>query len=192
MNLWHIVPIMLLLILALGLVYAFSLYTQQEGLLYRKVFESQIFWAQENVENRVAHMRKKALEEGDAIVKKDFNADTIKKSASEMLTQYPELNRVSWFDARGQWVYGVDSDKSRNESVVTRAPANGIQRETLLSFIKDQGQNQTIAECLVPIPTTHPNGQMMLAGFLQLRTKIDDLLVMLLPNEVTQQNLIKL
>ena len=101
-DLWHIVPIVLLLILALGLVYAFSLYTQQEGLLYRKVFESQIFWAQENVENRVAHMRKKALEEGDTIVQKNFDAETFKRSASEMLAQYPELNRVSWFNARGQ------------------------------------------------------------------------------------------
>ncbi len=191
-DLWHIVPIVLLLILALGLVYAFSLYTQQEGLLYRKVFESQIFWAQENVENRVAHMRKKALEEGDTIVQKNFDAETFKRSASEMLAQYPELNRVSWFDARGQWVYGVDLDERRNESIITRAPTDGIQRETLLSFIKGQGQKQTIAECLVPIPTTRANGQMVLAGFLQIRTKIDDLLVMLLPNEVTQQNLIKL
>ncbi len=191
LNLWHIVPIMLLLILAFGLVYAFSIYTQQEGLLYRKAFESQIFWAQEKVENRVAHIRKKAFEEGNVIVKSDFDAKTFKSSASELLAQYPELNRVSWFDERGQWVYGLDSDKRHNESIMISAPANEIQREKSLTFIKDQGENQTIAECLVPIPSTHSNGQTVLAGFLQIRARVDDLLVMLLPKEVTQQNLIK-
>ena len=46
---WHITPIVLLIALALAIVYAFTRYSQTEELIYRKTFESQVFWAQENV-----------------------------------------------------------------------------------------------------------------------------------------------
>jgi hypothetical protein len=110
-----------------------------------------------------------------------------------LLAQYPELNRISWFDARGQWVYAVHLDEHLNKSMMSSSPSpHKITRNNRLTFLKEEGQYQTIAECVIPISTTRPNGQMMLAGFLQTRTKINDLFELLLPNEFTQGHLIRL
>ncbi|MBS1175026.1 MAG: tmoS 2 [Burkholderiaceae bacterium] len=190
---WHIVPIALLIVLALAIAYAFSRYSQAEEMIYRKAFESQVFWAQENVENRVAHLRKEAFAKGDVIVKSKVDAKIFQASAGDLLSQYPELNQVSWFDARGQWMYGMSSNEERNESMMSSHPSlHKVTRDKLLNFVDDDVQHQTIVECLMPIPTTRPNGQMILAGFLQTRAKINDLLELLLPNEFTQGHLIKL
>lgn len=189
---WHIVPIVLLLVLAWGITYAFSIYNQEEEVFYRKTFESQVFWAQENVENRVAHMRKQAFAEGDTIVKNKVDVKVFESSARELLAQYPELNQASWFDARGQWIYGMRSDEERNETMISNPTSDKISRDKTLNFIEGGNQNQTIVECLMPIPTTRPNGQMMLAGFLQTRGNIEDLFDLLLPIEFTQGHLIKL
>ena len=190
---WHITPIVLLIALALAIVYAFTRYSQTEELIYRKTFESQVFWAQENVENRVAYLRKQIFAEGDTIVKNGLDAKVFKTSASDLLAQYPELNRISWFDARGQWVYAVHLDEHLNKSMMSSSPSpHKITRNNRLTFLKEEGQYQTIAECVIPISTTRPNGQMMLAGFLQTRTKINDLFELLLPNEFTQGHLIRL
>lgn len=189
---WHIVPIVLLLALALGIGYLFLRYDKAQETFYRKTFESQVFWAEENVENRVAHLRKESFTAGDAIVKNGFNLPLFQKSANDLLVRYPELNRVSWFDANGQWLHGVASDEQRNRSIITQPILEHVTRNQLLGFIETGDLRQTIAECSIPIPATRPDGRMMLAGFLQARLKIDDLLGLLLSTEFTQGHLIKL
>ena len=189
---WHIVPIVLLLILAGAIGYLFLRYDKAQEAFYRRTFESQVFWAQENVENRVAHLRKEGFVAGDAIVKNGFNLELFQKSASDLLVRYPELNRVSWFDANGQWIYGVASDEQRKQFAITESVHEQVTRNQFLEFSETGDLRQTIAQCSMPIPTTRPDGRMVLAGFLQAQLKIENLLGLLLSTELTQGNLIKL